>query len=138
MEELDDKKAYEISFISATEEGAKHLADALKSLGAEIVSESPLLKTPLAYQIEKKEEAYFGYFHFNMQPKEVVQLEKQLRVQPVVLRFLIVTPPFIKSKERRQYVPRRKTAFVPTVEKKQVTAHLSNEALEKQLKEIMQ
>lgn len=139
MEELNDKKAYEMSFVAAAEEDAGRLSVALKKAGAEIISESSITRIPLSYPIEKRAEAYFGFFHFNIEPKEIAQIERQLRVQPVVLRFLIVTPPFSKSKERRQYVPRKRTATsaAPAAERKQVT-HLSNEALEKQLKEILQ
>lgn len=137
MEEINDKKAYEISFIASSEDDAKRLMDALKQAGAEIITESPLAKTPLSYPIEKKDEAFFGYSHFSIEPEKVVQLEKQFRVQSPVLRFLIVTPPFMKSKEKRQYIPRKKSAAAPAVEKKQ-SSHLSNEALEKQLKEILQ
>ncbi|HUX35982.1 MAG TPA: 30S ribosomal protein S6 [Candidatus Paceibacterota bacterium] len=138
MEELKDKKAYEIAFMAAAEEDAKRLAEALKHAGAEIFSESPLVKMALAYQIEKKGEAYFGFMHLNIEPEKIVQLEKQFRVQPIVLRFLIITPPFTKSKEKRQYIPtRRKAAAAPVAEKKPAS-HLSNEALEKQLKEILQ
>ncbi len=138
MEESNDKKAYEMSFVAVAEEDAGRLTGALKQVGAEIISESPLTRIPLSYPIEKKTEAYFGFFHFNIDPKEISQIEKQLRVQPIVLRFLIVTPPFSKSKEKRQYVPRKRTAStVPAAERKQVP-HLSNEALEKQLKEILQ
>jgi small subunit ribosomal protein S6 len=138
MEELNDKKAYEISFMAAAEEDAKRLTEALKQAGAEIISESPLAKTGLSYPIEKKEEAYFGYLHFNIEPEKIVQLEKQFRVQPVVLRFLIITPPFMKAKERRQYVPRKRTSSAPVATEKKPASHLSNEALEKQLKEILQ
>ena len=139
MEELNDKKSYEISFVAAAEEDVKRLADALKGVGAEITFESPLLKIFLAYPIEKKEEAYFGYFHFGFEPKNIVKLEKQFRVQPVVLRFLIITPPFVKAREKRPYSPtRRKAVFIPQTTERKQTSQLSNEALEKQLKEIMQ
>lgn len=138
MEGINDKKSYEISFMAAAEEDSKRLFEALKSAGAEILSESPLTKMALSYPIEKKDEAYFGFFHFNMDPKDIVQIEKQFRAQPVVLRFLIVTPPFMKGRERRQYVPRRKTFVTPATERKETPAHMSNEALEKQLKEILQ
>ncbi len=138
MEESNDKKAYEMSFVAVAEEDAGRLSEALKRAGAEIISESQLTRIPLSYPIEKKSEAYFGFLHFNINPKEIVQIEKQLHVQPIVLRFLIITPPISKSKERRQYVPRKRTASVaPVTERKQVP-HLSNEALEKQLKEILQ
>jgi ribosomal protein S6 len=137
MEEMRDKKAYEISFIASSEDDAKRLMDALKQAGAAIIMESPLGRIALSYTIEKKNEAFFGYSHFEIEPEKVPQLEKQFRVQPPVLRFLIVTPPFMKSKEKKQYIPRKKTAAAPVVEKKQ-PSHLSNEALEKQLKEILQ
>lgn len=140
MEELNDKKAYEISFVAAAEEDAKRLSDALKSFGAEITIESPLVKIPLAYPIEKKEEAYFGCFHFSINPGNIAEIEKHFRTQPIVLRFLVITPPFVKGKERRQYSPspRRKSAFATAAAEHKPASHLSNEALEKQLKEIMQ
>lgn len=137
MEEINDKKTYEISFVSNTEEGAKKLVSLLRDAGADIFFESPLSKIPLAYSIEKKEEAFFGYLHFNIDPKEIIGIEKELGVQSAVLRFLIITPPFMKSKEKRQYSPRRKSTAAPAMERKQIS-HLSNEALEKELKEIMQ
>lgn len=137
MEKETEKKQYEAAFVSADETSAKKFSDDFKKAGAEIVFESPLSKMRLAYPVDKREEAYFGFLHFNLEPAELPRIEKQLRVHSPVLRFLIVTPPFMKQKERRQYEPRKKISPVSSVDKKPAS-HLSNEALEKQLKEILQ
>ncbi len=137
MENTKEKKQYEVSFVSADEDGAKKLTDYFRKSGAEIIFESPLSKMRLAQPINKKNEAYFGFLHLDAEPEEISKAERQLRIHPGVLRFLVVTPPLVKQKERSQYEPRKRQFSAARPEKKHVP-HISNEALEEQLKEILQ
>ena len=137
MEEFNDKKSYEIVFLARNEEDAQQVIKLLKSAGAEIELEGPISKITLAYAIKKEQSAHFGYFHFLLETEKVKQLEDSIRINPLILRFLIITPPFVKNKTRSFLPPRRRpSSFSQPAERK--TPSLSNEALEKQLKEILQ
>lgn len=50
-------------------------------------------KRDLAYSIKKKEHGYYYVFDFEMDPSEAPELNKQLRITPFVLRYLIVKLP---------------------------------------------
>ena len=138
MEEGIDKKTYEISFLSKTEEGAQEVLRILKNSGAAIELEGQVLKLPLAYPIKKEREAYFCFFHFSLEPQKIADAEQHLRMHPLLIRFLIVTPPFVKTKARSFFPPRRRPVSSASVgiERKQSAQPLSNEALERQLKEM--
>ncbi len=137
MEESNDKKSYEIAFLVRNEEDAQQVIKLLKSAGAEIESEGAISKLNLAYPIKKEHSAHFGYFHFSLETEKVKQLEDSIRMNPLILRSLIVTPPFVKNKTRSFLPPRRRPVSFPQATERK-TPSLSNEALEKQLKEILQ
>ncbi len=129
MEDIS-KKAYEISYLLKAEEDASLVIQALSDLGAEIVNESAVSEIRLSYPINKETKAYFAYLHFNLDPELVVKLRDALQLNTKVLRFLIVTPPFVKSQPRREVSEfRAKPVEFPHIE-------LSNDALEERLEEI--
>ena len=137
MEEVNDKKSYEIAFLVKNEEDAQQVITLLKSAGAEIELEGSISKLNLAYAIKKERVLYFGYFHFSLEINEVKRLEDTLRMSPFIIRFLIVTPPFVKHKAR-SFLPQRRRPYVSPRPAERKMPSLSNEALEKQLKEILQ
>lgn len=138
MDDIADKKAYELAFLAKTEDGAETVLKLLKGSGAGIDLEGQVVKMPLAYPVEKEREAYFCYFHFSLEPGKLSEVETHLRVQPGILRFLVVTPPFMKNKPRAFFPQRRRAAPVASsgIERRPSSLPLSNEALEKQLKEM--
>lgn len=124
------KKAYEISYLLKSEEDVGLVIKALSDLGAEIVNESGISEIRLSYPIRRETRAYFAYLHFNLDPGSIVKLRDVLQLNSRILRFLIVTPPFIKSQPRREILEfRAKPVEFPRVE-------LSNDALEEKLEEI--
>lgn len=135
--ESSDKKSYEIAFLVKNEEDAQRVLAALKTAGAEIALEGPISKINLAYPIKKENSLYFGYVHFLLEAEKVKQLEDSIRINPSIVRFLLITPPFVKNKTRSFAPPRRRPFFSPQPAERK-TPSLSNEALEKQLKEILQ
>ncbi|MBI4086035.1 MAG: 30S ribosomal protein S6 [Candidatus Liptonbacteria bacterium] len=137
LEETNDRKSYEIAFLVRSEEDAQQVIKLLKAAGAEVALEGAISKLNLAYPIKKEHSAHFGYFHFLLETEKVKQLEDSVRINSLILRSLIITPPFVKNKAR-SFLPsrRRPPVFSQPAERK--TQSLSNEALEKQLKEILQ
>lgn len=74
----------------------KHVEEIKKLLGAhnsKIGHTEDWGKRDLAYSIKKKEHGYYYVFDFEMDPSEVPELNKQLRITPFVLRYLIVKLP---------------------------------------------
>jgi len=133
----DGMKEYEIAFLLRTEDTIAEVLGALKKHGAEMGFEGALKRLSLAYPVKKMMEAIFGYCHFKLQPAHVVLLEQTLRVNPAVIRFLIITPPFLKQAA----TPSRPRSEARPREAQSVSAHplpLSNEDLEKKIGEILQ
>lgn len=124
------KKAYEISCLLKAEEDIGLVIKDLSDLGSEIVDESAVSEIRLSYPIKKETKACFAYLHFNSDPKLIVKLRDTLQLNPRILRFLIITPPFIKNQPRREILEfKEKSVELPRVE-------LSNDALEEKLEEI--
>jgi ribosomal protein S6 len=135
------KKDYEISFLTKEESSPDEVRKLLLRSGAEILLEGPVEKIALAYKIEKESSAYFGFFHFSFAPGAMPELQHELTTSPFVLRFLVITPPFVKAKPRPMGKPMKAKApeaAVPTEKKAVPSLPLSNEALEKKIEEILQ
>ena len=138
-------KDYEIGFLGKDEKGAEVVLGTLKQRGAEILLEGPVERIALAYKIQHETSAFFGYMHFRVSPAALADIRNDLTHQPSVLRTLIVTPPFVKQKPRWDGGKTRMmavkspttTAPAPTPEHSKTSLPLSNEALEKQIEEIL-
>lgn len=116
MEEtqVSDKKEYELAFLTRAEDSVEEVIAMLKKSGAEITSQGTLVRQRLAYPIEKETQAVMGSLNFRLDPDAIAGLDHELRFNPHVLRFLMVTPPIAKPQgmmyERRaaqQGEPRR-------------------------------
>jgi ribosomal protein S6 len=133
------KKDYEIAYLAKDENGADLVRQALVREGGEVFGENPAERIALAYKIGKESSAYFGWFHFRIAPEALSALQHELAVKSGIIRFLVVTPPFVKSKPK--FVPKPKPSAVPAAEaepKSVFPAPLSNEALERKIEEILQ
>lgn len=129
MEETT-KRAYEISYLLKAEEDVGVIVRLLSDLGAEIINEGTISEIKLSYPIKKETRACFGYIHFNLDTELVEKLKNMLQLNDKVIRFIIVTPPFVKVERRREMqVEKAKPATFERVE-------LSNDALEEKLEEI--
>lgn len=139
MEEDIQTKEYEISFLGQDEAGKDAVLNLLRREGGEVVLEGPVEKIALAYDIEKHSSAYFGYFHFRLSPDRLPALQNDLGTENAVLRFLIVTPPFAKTKPRSLGRPKTVSSSGSAPAKPAPESlPLSNEALEKRIEEILQ
>ncbi len=139
MEE-DVKKEYELAYLAKDESGSDLVRAAIAREGGEVFSEAPAERIALAYKIGKEAQAYFGWFHFRMAPEALKALDHELKTKSGVLRFLVVTPPFVKVRPR--FAPKPKQGPVAVTESAPARpvpqAPLSNEALERKIEEILQ
>lgn len=137
--EPSEKKSYEISFLVKDESSAQKIATLIRQHGGEVSFESPVRNLALAYKINKEANANFGYFHFEMTPEELPALDRNLKTSSEVVRFLIITPAFLKTQNIPTLKPKsRPISPRPTQEANKAPAPLSNEALEKKIEEILQ
>src|SRR3989344_3189883 len=130
-----EKNTYEISFLERGEEAAGTVLKHLNQVGAEITSEQQLEQVNLAYPIKKHNSAYLGCIHFAIQPEEVGILRETLRFDEGILRYIIVTPPFVRE-ENPQPRGSRMNQEVPSERQSSVDTIASNKDLEAKLEEI--
>jgi small subunit ribosomal protein S6 len=72
------------------------LGEQVTSLGAEIVKMENWGKRRLAYDIRKQREGTYAVFEISAEPAMVKELERQLRLNENVLRFLSTQVPIRK------------------------------------------
>lgn len=146
MEEVHDKKRYEIGFLAEGEEGSREVKDAIRKAEGVLEEEGPLQKIALAYPIKKRESADFRYIRFSALPAGAVALAKELRSASSVLRFLVIslTTSEEKGAERTEGAdkrPRRSFESRPAADRptgEPSASPLTNEVLEKKIEEILQ
>jgi ribosomal protein S6 len=101
-----DSRVYEISFIfdnkldeSAALEKSNALKQSIATLGGSFISEEAPYMRELAYEMIRVvnnvnvrfNEGYFGWIKFNLTPAKVKDLEKALKLDEEVVRYLVVT-----------------------------------------------
>lgn len=111
--------------------------------GGEIISAKPSKKIKLSYQIKKNTHAYFGLIDFSAFPEKIGEIEKKLKFEEKLLRYLIVfldkkaeiakktaLPPFAEEERERKPAAFRAGAKYMIPETK-ITARKPAEAAEK-------
>lgn len=126
----NQRKSYEISYLLNPTEGTDLMSSIIKDTGLEVISGGGITEMRLAYPVKKETRANFGYLHFSAEPEAINKLRDSLQLNANVLRFLIVTPPFIKPQSRREEGGYR----VKPVE--EARPEISNSSLEEKLEEI--
>jgi len=136
----ENTKDYEVSFLIREENDLEAVSGLLGQHQAQIKFESPLKVVNLGYDIKGSPKAKFGFFHFSACAEEMEKLRSDLEAETRVLRFIIVTPPFAKEGGLSEPpVPKNeKQDSDKTVKDSSGTSsHLTNEALEKKIEEIL-
>lgn len=169
MEEREiTKKKYEIAYLLSpnVSEGEvlgydQKITSFISQSEGEIIDARPSKKIKLAYQIKKNSHAYFGLVNFSAFPEKIGEIEKKLKFEDKLLRYLIVfldkkaeiakksaLPPFAEEEKKpaafragaKYMIPEVKiTARKPaeTVEKKPEEKKVSLEEIEKKLEKIL-
>ena len=109
--EVSALRPYEVLVIvdprSTDEEAAAlftQLGEQIASLGGEVVKMENWGKRRLAYDIRKQREGTYAVFEVSAEPAMVKELERQLRLNENVLRFLSTRVP-IRKKARPAKTP---------------------------------
>lgn len=91
---------YELTYlisINLNENEAKQIHDALISLiqqeGGFLVKEKSPLKRKLAYPVKKQNQAYLAIINYQLLPEKLVNLEKKLKTENYILRYLNINLP---------------------------------------------
>lgn len=143
QEELktSDKKEYELSFLLNEAGSISEIDKALANIKAEITTRGQISEIRLSYPIKKHTSAHFGYYYFMAHPEDVVKVKEELKLNPNVLRNLLLTPPIKPmTREPRPIKPieSKKEPAVKVEESRPAEPRiLSNEGLEKKLEEIL-
>ncbi len=137
--EQSEKKEYELSFLLRSEEGISALQSVLSHFGYEVTSQSEIKRMVLAYPIKKETSALFGYVYFMAAPETVHNFMRELRLEPMVLRVLLINEPI---KRTLQYgvegtTPRDMTGKEEQQSTEKPADAVTNEDLEKKLEEIL-
>ncbi len=139
-----EQKKYEIGFLAKTDKDGKEIIESLKNYQALIVGEDNGLRIKLAYPIKKEESAFFGCIQFSAAPDIIKKISDELNLNNRILRFLIITPPIVKSatvsapRTRRTVLFKEKEAAKKVeIKKSEPQPILTNEELEKKLEEIL-
>jgi len=101
-------KTYEIAYLISSElseEEARAFQGKITSLVKEeggILDEARMpLRRKLAYPIKKQSQAYLAFFNFQLNPDALANLEKKLKEEDQILRYLIVIKKPIKPMKER-------------------------------------
>jgi len=130
-------KYYELNYLISPEISEEEVrafqektAALIKEEGGILIEGSNLLsKKKLAYPIKKKGEAYLATLNFQLNPEKLPNLEKKIKLDLQILRYLILT----KSPEKRISVLREEKVKPVSVSEKKVEL----KEIEKKLEEIL-
>lgn len=145
---MTDPKNYELAYLlspSVPEGEVLTWAGKLTTLITEAYGTMRRVEEPkrrkLAYTVEKKDEAYFGWTTFSMAPGNTADLKKKLKSEKELLRYLLTEEEIeTRTPLLRPFIPRRaplkpKTFLRPQEPKPEEKLDL--EALDKKLEEIL-
>lgn len=66
------------------------IKDLISELSGEITKEQAAQKKKLAYPVKKAKQGYFGHMLFNLNPQNLKSLDKKLKLEDYILRYLII------------------------------------------------
>jgi small subunit ribosomal protein S6 len=139
-------KLYELTYLISSElseEEARTFQNKIASLIKEegILDEIRMpFRRKLAYPIKKQVQAYLAFLNFKINPEGLANLEKKLRAENKILRYLILIKKPVKAGKER-----RRKSFIPSqapilTEKKSVPEKekkVELKEIEKKLEEIL-
>ncbi|MGB9608962.1 MAG: 30S ribosomal protein S6 [Minisyncoccia bacterium] len=131
-------KKYEVSFLVDDPLIEGEVLNLLNKIGATILFQKNAEKINLAYKIKGRTSAFFGYIYFETFPEKVVEFDKLLHQNKNLLRFMIVSDPFIRENKNNQDKKSETYNQKSKIKYGQNETVLTNEALEKKLEEILE
>lgn len=132
---MDEKiiTQFEVNVLTK-EESTEAILRVFKAHKAEVLSEKPVQKIRLSYDIKKQQYAFFVTFEISVSREEERGVRKDLSEVEQVIRLLITEKKEKKTTDRGTGEAAKK----PSRLKSALQAMLPNEALEKKIEEILQ
>ena len=131
-------KLYELTYLISPELSESELKSLNEKINSLIQKEKGVLneakmpmKKKLAYPIKKQREAFLINLSFYFQAEKLGSLEKELKSEKKILRYLILAKPKIKIAKVRK----RPTKVIPKIPVKEKKVELKE--IEKKLEEIL-
>lgn len=131
-------KSYELTYLISPDLSEQEVNSLVTEINSFIKEKGGLLennlsplKKQLSYPIAKKTMAYLVSANFQLKPEELMEIKKQLRLKPEILRFLIVNILIKKTKSRLR--PASKISLKKETPNKKVDF----KEIEKKLEEIL-
>jgi small subunit ribosomal protein S6 len=92
------KRNYELAFVVRVDATEEAINDAVNQVQAWVVSDNASTvgkidrwgRRKLAYEIDKQREGYYVIMNVEIEPKHLPELERNLKLSPSILRYLIV------------------------------------------------
>ncbi|MBI4158513.1 MAG: 30S ribosomal protein S6 [Candidatus Yanofskybacteria bacterium] len=118
-------------------QSAQNIEHNITSAGGVVSFKKEPERTRLSYPIKHKNQAYFGYIHFNLESKEnLATIDEQMRFNNDILRHLTVKIPADSGKVKFRFKP-QKPKIVTEKPAEPKTPEKTKE-LEKQLEGILE
>lgn len=111
-------REYEILFVteindSLHEKAKEHVKSILQNYNAEIFDELEYGIYTLSYPIRKVNQGKYYYYHFRCDGKSLSAIEKELRYELSILRFIIVRlDEIIEKQDSKKAIRRKKRAEI--------------------------
>jgi len=132
-------KTYELTYLISselTDEQAGDLQNKISALikeeGGLIAGEVSILRKKLAYPIKKQSQAYLAVVNFHLPPEKLTNLEKVLKADSQILRYLMLIKRPIKAIKKS-----RMMIIEPKIEKPKKEKKVELKEIEKKLEEIL-
>lgn len=133
-------KNYELTYLISSElqeEEAKQLQGKIISFMQEdegiLVKENWPFRKKLAYPVKKQSQAYLAVLEFQLEPEKLANLEKKLKLENQILRYLMLFKPPVKKTEITSLT--RKSIVITEKLEKEKKVELKE--IEKKLEEIL-
>lgn len=115
------------------------IRDFINGLGGKIKNEQPPQKQKFAYPLKKQLYGYYVGAEFEMDSEKIEELQKQLKLNDDILRYLIISRKEQKFKKAKPKISKpRKLALTPEIPKaKPKVERVKIEELDKKLEELL-
>lgn len=94
---MAEKRVYEVMYIAAAETSDEDIAklnetitNIIETEGGSVVKMEDMGRRRLAYEINKKNDGYYVLFEIEGSGKEIAELERRMRVNDAIMRYLTV------------------------------------------------
>lgn len=139
-------KLYELTYIASPDYNPEEITEVLKKItnfiiekNGSIEQEKDPVKIKLSYPIKKKSEAFLITIIFNLTPDNIKELEKELKAENQILRYLIIKLKREKAKKEKASIPKiiKTEISSKTTEKAQKPIKAEINEIDKKIEEIL-